>query len=123
LRSIAKVSSTRNINGIETNAVRYYLSSEAADAKKHLARSRGHWAIENNLHWVLDVQFREDHCSIRKDNAAENMAVIRKMVINIIKDYKNKTGDKRSTNGLRRSFGWSEETMITILNSWVYNCS
>lgn len=123
IRSIAKVSCTRRIGTVETNAIRYYISSQDAEAKKHLERSRQHWSIENNLHWILDVQFNEDDCFIRKNNAAENMAVVRKMAFNIIKNYKAQTGKKRSTNGFRRSFGWSEDTMADILNSWINNCS
>ncbi len=123
LKSIAKVTVTRRMNGTESRAVRYYISSQDADAKKHLERSRQHWAIENNLHWVLDVQFREDNCFIRKNNAAENMAAVRKMALNIIKSYKTQTGKKRSTNGFRRSFGWNEDVMADILDSWINNCS
>ena len=101
----------------ETTAVRYYISSQDADAKKQLERSREHWSIENNLHWILDVQFREDDCFIRKNNAAENMAAIRKMALNIIKSYKTQTGKKRSINGFRRAFGWNEQVMTDILDS------
>lgn len=123
LTSIARVNGTRRIGAVETNATRYYISSQEADAKKHLERSRQHWSIENNLHWVLDAQFNEDDSFIRKNNAAENMAAVRKMALNIIKNYKTQTGRKRSTNGFRRSFGWSEDVMGDILNSWINNCS
>jgi predicted transposase YbfD/YdcC len=123
LNSIAKVTSIRRIGDSETQAIRYYISSQKADAKTHLARSRKHWCIENNLHWILDVQFHEDACLIRKNNAAENMAVVRKMVLNIIKNYKMQVGSKRSINGLRRSFGWDEGIMVNILDSWIYKCS
>jgi predicted transposase YbfD/YdcC len=123
LKSIAKVTSVRRIGTTETKAIRYYISSQNSDAKTHLGRSRQHWSIENNLHWVLDVQFNEDACCIRKNNAAENMAVVRKMALNIIKTYKLQTGEKRSINGFRRSFGWSEEIMENILDSWIHKCS
>jgi len=123
LRSVAKVTCTRRIGSTETTATRYYISSQKNDAKMHLERSRQHWSIENNLHWVLDVQFHEDSCHIRKNNAAENMAVVRKMVLNIIKNYKIKASKKRSINGYRRAFGWSEDVMVEILNSWIYSCS
>jgi predicted transposase YbfD/YdcC len=123
LTSIAKVTAIRRVNGSETNAIRYYISSQAADAQKHLERARSHWSVENNLHWVLDAQFNEDDSFIRKNNAAENMAAIRKMALNIIKYYKKQTGKKRSTNGFRRTFGWSEDVMVDILDSWIHNCS
>lgn len=122
LTSIAKVISVRNVKGIESITERYYISSESADAKKHLKKSRNHWSIENNLHWILDVQFNEDSCLIRKDNAAENMSAIRKLVLNIIKNYKVKNKVKRSINDLRQRIGWSDAFMEKVLNSWVYNC-
>ncbi len=123
MKSIVKITSNRYIHGEETTATRYYISSHTANAKEHLERTRQHWAIENNLHWVLDVQFKEDDCLIRKNNAAENMAVVRKMAINIIKNYKTETGKKLSTNGLRKNFGWREEVMADILDSWINKCS
>jgi hypothetical protein len=53
----------------------------------------------------------------RKNNAAENMAAVRKITFNIIKNYKTQTSNKRSTNGFRRSFAWSEDVMRDILDS------
>ena len=85
--------------------------------------SRNHWSIENNLHWVLDVQFKEDTCLMRKNNAAENMSVVRKFVLNIMKNYKNKNKIKRSINGLRHRFGWCEDAMSSILESWLCSSS
>lgn len=99
LKSIAKVTGIRRIVCNETIAVRYYISSQDANAKEHVERSRQHWSIGNNLHWVLDVQFREDNCFIRK-KAPENMAIFRKMALNIREDHQ-----KRSVNGFRGAFG------------------
>ena len=123
LKSIAQVISIRQVGDSESVYERFYISSHEADPKKHLERSRSHWSIENNLHWILDVQFKEDACFIRKDHAAENMAAVRKLVINLMKNYKNQTGIKRSTNGLRRRFGWSDQAMTDILDSWLKNSS
>lgn len=123
LKSIVKITSTRDLKNQVTTETRYYISSHISNAKEHLDRTRQHWAIENNLHWILDVQFKEDNSLIRKDNAAENMAAVRKMVLNIIKNYKTETGKKRSTNGLRKNFGWREEVMVDVLNSWINKCS
>ena len=63
---------------------RYFISSLAAEAPQSLQAVRGHWAIENSLHWVLDIAFREDECRIRAENSAENMAILRqgKRIIN-----------------------------------------
>lgn len=123
LKSVAKITSTRRIGGNETIATRYYISSKESSAKSHLIRSRSHWSIENNLHWVLDVQFNEDGCFIRKNNAAENMAAIRKMALNIIKTYKTQTGRKGSIKGNRRMFGWDDGRMVEVIGSWIQNCS
>jgi len=64
--------------------VRYFLASRLLSAKKLLAIARAHWGIENNLHWGLDTMFDEDACRSRKDHAPENLAVIRKLAINIL---------------------------------------
>ena len=64
--------------------MRYFLTSRALSAKKLLDVARAHCGIENNLHWVLDVLFDEDACRSRKDHGPENLAVIRKLAINIL---------------------------------------
>ena len=69
---------------VETETA-YYISSLATDAARLLTATRSHWQIENQLHWVLDVVFREDDARIREGNAAENMAVLRHVSLNILK--------------------------------------
>jgi len=78
LRSIIKVESIREIDGDREKVRRYFISSREISAKEAIKTSRSHWGIENSLHWVLDVTFREDECRIRKRNGAENMAVLRR---------------------------------------------
>ena len=74
------------------------------DAERLLEVARDHWAVENSLHWCLDIAFREDECRVRKNNAPENLAIIRRFALNLIKnDPTRKTGVKAS----RKRAGWS----------------
>lgn len=86
LAGLVRVESQRTIANTTSRECRYYITSRVnfrpADA---LAASRAHWGIENQLHWVLDVAFREDDCRVRAGNAGENFAVIRHFAINLLK--------------------------------------
>ena len=73
---------------------------------------RKHWAIENSLHWVLDMAFREDECRKRKDNEAENFAILRHITLNILKQEKTY---KRSIAGKRLRAGWDNDYLERIL--------
>ena len=85
LRTIGVVESERLIRGQTTVERRYYLSSLNVDAKEFARAVREHWSIENQLHWSLDVSFREDQCSVRIQRAAENFALLRRMALHILK--------------------------------------
>jgi len=85
LRSIAAVRGERIIGGKSGTETRYYISSLPGDAKKIALAVREHWAIENSLHWVLDVVMNEDMSRVRKDNAPENLAILRRIAINMVK--------------------------------------
>ena len=65
--------------------MRFYISSVEKDAKKIATAIRNHWGIENSLHWTLDVTFSEDKSRIRKDNAPENFALLRRLALNLLK--------------------------------------
>jgi len=85
IAAVGRIDSWRASSGkTAKHKVRYFLASRLLSAKKLLAVVRAHWSIENNLHWVLDVLFDEDACRSRKDHAAENLAAIRKLAINIL---------------------------------------
>ena len=76
------------------------------DAKLLAEAIRGHWSIENQLHWVLDVQFQEDDSRIRKDNAPANLAIIRQIALNLL------TREKTVKNGIinkRKRAGWDND--------------
>ena len=89
LCSIAMVVSTRIIHDEETRQARFYISSMKSNARRILHASRRHWSIENELHWVLDVALNEDRSRIRKDNAPANLAVLRHIALNLLKQEKS----------------------------------
>jgi predicted transposase YbfD/YdcC len=91
---------------------RYFITSLSQDAKQLAEYIRGHWSIENQLHWILDVDFREDDSRIRKDNAPENLAVIRHIALNILKQDKHL---KASIKGKRKCAGWDNSYLVKLL--------
>ena len=84
LKSIGLVESVRTLDGKTTVETRYYISSLSNNAELFGQSVRGHWGIENSLHWILDVALNEDGCRIRKDNAPENFAVLRHVAVNLL---------------------------------------
>lgn len=97
--------------GATKSDIRYFLTSSGTDGPTLAAAVRDHWAIENSLHWVLDVGFREDDSRLRDRNAAANLAVIRKIAINLVKADKPQ---KESIKGRRKAAGWDNEYMQKI---------
>jgi predicted transposase YbfD/YdcC len=90
---------------------RYYVSSAVLSAERAAQAVRSHWAIENSLHWVLDVTFGEDQSRLRKGHGAKNMAVVRHFAIN----FARATKDKRSVRLRRKCAGWDPNYLATIL--------
>ena len=115
IESIAMVESERTELGKETTVERrYYISSMGADAKQIGKAIREHWSVENCLHWVLDVAFREDGSRIRKDHGPENMATMRHIGLNLLKQEKSlKVGIKSK----RLKAGWDEGYLLKVLSS------
>ena len=85
LRSFGMVESIRGIKGVNSIERRYYLCSLPLDAERFAKAVRGHWGVENALHWSLDVTFGEDRSRARTKNAAQNVATLRRLALNIIK--------------------------------------
>jgi Transposase len=80
-------SSARTAQGETTTEVRYFLGSRKASAKYHGTGLRKHWGIENNLHWQRDVNFGEDQNRVTKRNAAENLALLRRLILTLVKAH------------------------------------
>ena len=103
-----KIESTREniLSGKITHEERYYISSLKTNAARFNRLVRGHWGIENKLHWILDVTFSEDKSRIRKGYADENFSTIRRMALNILKlnDSKESLNVKRKKAGLNDQF-------------------
>jgi predicted transposase YbfD/YdcC len=97
LASIAAVTVRRTIKktGAVSTETRLFISSLPPDPVRLAAAVRAHWSIENNLHWVLDVAFREDECRARKDHSARNLAMIRRAVLNMLRREPSKLSLKR----------------------------
>jgi len=112
LNSIIMVESERIVNEKRSRERRYYISSLVLSAQMALAIVRSHWQVENCVHWVLDVSFREDDSRIRKGNGAENFAILRAIALNLLKQ---ETSLKRSIQGKRLFAGWKNEYLSTIL--------
>lgn len=85
LRAFVKVERTREHKGNVSTEEAYYISSLEADAAKFLHLIRGHWSVENQLHWLLDVAFSEDDCSIHTGHAPQNLSLLRKMALSLIR--------------------------------------
>ena len=112
LKSLVRMERTRDLDGQQTTETSYYLSSLAAEAKALLKALRGHWGLENSLHWVLDMSFGEDQCRIRKPNAPQNMAILRQVAFNLIRPVKP---TRKSVKRYRKMAGWTDDVLDSIL--------
>lgn len=113
LHSLVMVVAQRIIDQEITTTTRFYISSLPANAAQLLAAGRGHWNIENQLHWVLDVAFREDHCRVRKDHAPANLTVLRQMAVNLLNQEKTAKGGIAAK---RKQAGWNEDYLLKVLS-------
>jgi predicted transposase YbfD/YdcC len=111
LAAIACVEAERTVNGETTRAVRYSLSSARLTPERFAVAVRAHWAIENSLHWVLDMAFDEDRARNRKDNAPENLAILRKLALNVMRKARPGISIRRKRN---RS-GWSDAFARSVI--------
>ena len=113
LAAVARVEARRKPAGQpETLAVRWFLLSTVPTPERMIEIARTHWTIENQLHWVLDVGFREDAARNRKDHAPQNLAIIRKLALNLIRQ----NPDKGSVKGKIKRAGWNEPFLLSLLS-------
>jgi predicted transposase YbfD/YdcC len=111
--ALARITSRRRLRGRHADkpAVRYYLLSKYMSAKRVLEIARSHWGIENRLHWVLDVVFAEDAGRTRKDNAPENLAILRRFALNIIRAHP----DRNSMRQKVKRAGWDDAFLLDLI--------
>jgi predicted transposase YbfD/YdcC len=112
LATVGLVESERQIPGKAiTLERRYFLSSLSVDVKRFADAVRGHWSVENNLHWSLDVQFGEDQCRARTGYADQNMAALRRLSLNMLK----REPKKSSIKGKQKIAGWNNAYLLRVL--------
>lgn len=112
LQSVGLVEATRELNGVKTTERRYYLSSLPLNVELFARAVRSHWGVENKLHWVMDVCFHEDQSRARTGYAAENLATLRRLALNMLKKEKTK---KRGIKGKQLNAGWDHSYLLKLL--------
>ena len=110
-KTIVRVRSRTELKDRCRTDTRYYIASAALDAQRAAEIVRGHWGIENRLHWVLDVVFAEDQARLRKGHGARNMAVVRHFAINLVRTL----ADKKTLKLRRKLAGWDVAYLSSIL--------
>ena len=113
LRSIGMVESTRTVAGKTSVERRFYITSLEPDVASFARAVRGHWAIENTLHWSLDVSLNEDQNRVRTGHAAQNLARLRHITLNLLQ---RETKLKRGIKGKQRNAAWDLSYLLALLN-------
>lgn len=111
-------------SGREETSLRYYISSKKAPARYFQDAVKTHWQVENNLHWMLDVIFSEDHSKKRAGNSAQNFSLISKVALNMIqnhKDIENRGAKKISAKRKRKMAAWNNDYLLQILLTLNYS--
>jgi len=104
-KTLALVEAVREIDGVASVERRYYISSLDADAERMGAIVRGHWGVENGLHWALDVAYGEDQARMREGNSAENFSILRRITLNLVRQDKSV---KAGVKNRRLVAGWDD---------------
>jgi predicted transposase YbfD/YdcC len=113
LRTLIRVQARRTVGGETSSEYRYYITDLPADnASRLLELIRGHWGVENKLHWCLDISFREDDRRIRKGHGAENFARLSRIALNLLKAEKTNDGGIKTK---RLCCGWDHDYLLKVL--------
>jgi predicted transposase YbfD/YdcC len=112
LKSVGVVESIREIAGEKTVERRYYLASLRLDVELFARAVRSHWGVENKVHWIMDVCFHEDQSRARAGYAAENLATLRRLALNMLKRERTK---KRGIKGKQLNAGWDQAYLLKLL--------
>ena len=113
LGCVAKITSIRKTKTHVSHETRYYISSLTnASSKDMLSIIRAHWKIENSLHWVLDIAYREDESRIRMGYAQQNFALMRKITFNLLKQEQTV---KAGVKAKRLNAGWDHDYLLGVL--------
>lgn len=113
IKAVGRVELRRRVGNTDSPPlVRYFLLSKAFSPSRLLAITRSHWGIENQLHWVLDVVFDEDRARNRKDHGPENLALLRKLALNLLKTDPHKASIRRK---IKRA-AWDNTFLLSLLS-------
>jgi len=113
LASIVMLEYVAEMGSKTRRETRFYISSLTVEAELMAAHIRDHWGVENGLHWVMDMVFRDDECRIRKDGAPANFAVIKHMASNILRSSKS----KQSMRQKRHAAGWDDDFLFDMITA------
>lgn len=116
LASVGRIERTRELDGRVEHETHYYITSLKEDVKRFAHAARTHWHVENKLHWVLDVVFREDDSRARLGRVSENFALIRQMALNLLK---REDTPKLSLTSKRLKAGWDTDFLLKVVTGAV----
>lgn len=114
LHTLIRVEASRQVDGETSHSVRYYISSLKGDAAQAAGAIRAHWGVENNLHWVLDIAFREDESRLRKGNGAHNFGLLRRLALQLLR---REQSAKVGTKAKRLKAGWDDDYLLKVLTA------
>ncbi len=115
--AVVMVGRERAVNGTNTSSAHFYLTSLRVSAKELAGYVRGHWRVENGLHWCLDVSFREDANRTRDTNAGANLGVVRRVAASLLKQDKG----KGSIKAKRLNAAWNPDYLEQVLQGFKDN--